>query len=188
MQRHCACSPWEDHPASRLRLADQFRELRVDAMIVESGEQALRALALGSFDVVLTDLDLPDMDQWTLASAIRERHAQLSVIAMTAHAGPRGEQRCVAAPIRALLPIPVSLRALERAFRVRVRSDYTGMPARTARAEWQLPFGRTSRPGGALHRTAAGLHDKWLGAFAQLWPALRRSRSPCSTHRRPARE
>lgn len=129
----------EDHPASRLLLADQFRELGADATIVESGKQALAALALGSFDVVLTDLGLPDMDGWALATAIRERHAQLPVVAMTAHAGPREEQRCAAASIRALLPKPISLRALERAFCVHVDSGHTGMHARTTRENFWPP-------------------------------------------------
>ncbi|AOI52688.1 hybrid sensor histidine kinase/response regulator [Burkholderia thailandensis] len=129
----------EDHPASRLLLADQFRELGVDATIVESGEQALGALVLGSFDMVLTDLDLPDMDGWALAAAIRERDAQLPIVAMTAHAGPREEQRCADAGIRTLLPKPVSLHALERAFRAHVHIGNTGLQARTMSVNPRLP-------------------------------------------------
>ena len=129
----------EDHLASRLLLADQFRELGADATIVESGEQALAALARGSFDVVLTDLGLPDMDGWTLASAIRERDAQLPVVAMTARAGPQEEQRCADAAIRVLLPKPVSLRVLERAFRAHVGSGYAHARGRAANDHPPLP-------------------------------------------------
>ncbi|WP_244114633.1 ATP-binding protein [Burkholderia cepacia] len=114
----------EDHPASRLLLADQFRELGADATIVESGGQALAALERGRFDVVLTDLGLPDMDGWTLAAAIRERDVQVRVVAMTAHVGPREEQRCAAVAIRVLLPKPVSLRALARALRAQGRVGF----------------------------------------------------------------
>ncbi|WP_081938606.1 ATP-binding protein [Burkholderia pyrrocinia] len=129
----------EDHPASRLLLADQFRELGVDATIVESGEQALAALARGGFDVVLTDVGLPDMDGWTLASAMHEHDAQLPVVAMTAHAAPQEEKRCADAAIRALLPKPVSLRTLERAFRMHVRGRYAGVQTRAANDHPQLP-------------------------------------------------
>ncbi|MGU7816550.1 ATP-binding protein [Burkholderia sp. AW49-1] len=111
----------EDHSASRLLLADQLRELGTEATIVESGGQALAALARGRFDVVLTDLGLPDMDGWRLAAAIRERDAQLPIVAMTAHAGPGDEKRCADVGMRALLPKPVLMRALARALRVQVR-------------------------------------------------------------------
>ncbi|WP_412530419.1 ATP-binding protein [Burkholderia lata] len=116
----------EDHPASRLLLADQFRELGADATIVERGEQALAALACGSFDIVLTDLGLPDMDGWTLAAAIRERDARLPVVATTAQIGPRDEQRSTGETVCALLPKPLSLHALEHTFRTHVRRGYPG--------------------------------------------------------------
>lgn len=104
----------EDHPASRLLLADQFGELGIDATIVENGEQALAALAGGHFDVVLTDLELPDMDGLTLAATIRGRGAHLPIVAMTAHAGAGEYRRCTAAGIFALLQKPLTLRALAR--------------------------------------------------------------------------
>ncbi|KVT59505.1 hybrid sensor histidine kinase/response regulator [Burkholderia ubonensis] len=105
----------EDHPASGLMLADQFRELGVDATIVANGEQALAAFDRNRFDFVLTDLGLPDMDGWMLADAIRERNAHVPIVAMTAHAGPDEQQRCAAAGVRALLAKPVTLTVLAQA-------------------------------------------------------------------------
>ncbi|WP_334042494.1 ATP-binding protein [Burkholderia ambifaria] len=129
----------EDHPASRLLLADQFHELGLDATIVESGEQALAAHSPGSFDVVLTDLGLPDMDGWTLAAALRERDATLPVIAMTAHAGPDEHTRCTAAGIGALLAKPVTLLALTQALHAHVRGHPVRDPIRVPRDAGQRP-------------------------------------------------
>ncbi|WP_230939354.1 response regulator [Burkholderia diffusa] len=89
--------------------------------------------------MVLTDLGLPDMDGWMLAAAIREHDEQLPVVAMTAHAGPREEQRCADAAIRALLPKPVSLSALEQALGAYVDSGYTGAHAGTAKESPRFP-------------------------------------------------
>ncbi|WP_321872691.1 ATP-binding protein [Burkholderia ubonensis] len=105
----------EDHPASGLLLADQFNEMGVDATIVERGDRALAELARGGFDIVLTDLGLPDMDGWALARAIHERQADLPVIAMTAHASPEDVRRCAEAGIASLLPKPLTLRTLWQA-------------------------------------------------------------------------
>ncbi len=129
----------EDHPASRLLLADQFRELGVDATIVESGEQALAALARGGFDVVLTDLGLPDMDGWTLAAMVHEHDERLPIVAMTAHVGPVEQKRCVDASIRALLPKPVSLRALARAFRAYVPGHHADVRAHVSADSPMVP-------------------------------------------------
>ncbi|KWI48532.1 hybrid sensor histidine kinase/response regulator [Burkholderia pseudomultivorans] len=120
----------EDHPASRLLLADQFRELGVDATIVESGEQALAALARGGFDVLLTDLGLPDMDGWTLAAMVHEHDERLPVIAMTAHVGVVEQERCADASIRAVLPKPVSLRTLACAFSNYAAGDFADVRGR----------------------------------------------------------
>ncbi|NTZ06314.1 response regulator [Burkholderia metallica] len=105
----------EDHPATRLMLADQFGELGVDATFAAGGGQALAEAGRGRFDVVLTDLGLPDMDGWTLAHAIRERHTGLPVVAMTAHASADDEARAIGAEVRTLLRKPVTLRVLRRA-------------------------------------------------------------------------
>ncbi|WP_258171999.1 hybrid sensor histidine kinase/response regulator [Burkholderia multivorans] len=119
--RVIACDPAlrmlivEDHPATRVLLADQCRELGVDAQLVENGADALAALAHRRFDVVLTDLGLPDMDGWTLADAIRKRDADIALLAMSAHVGADDEQRCAAAGVRALLRKPVLLGALSQA-------------------------------------------------------------------------
>ncbi|ARL38891.1 ATP-binding protein [Burkholderia pseudomallei] len=129
----------EDHPASRLLLADQFHELGLDATIVESGEQALAAHSPGNFDVVLTDLGLPDMDGWTLAATLRERDATLPVIAMTAHAGPDEHTRCTAAGIGALLAKPVTLLALTQALHAHVRGQPVRDPIRAPRDADQRP-------------------------------------------------
>ncbi|MDN7994204.1 ATP-binding protein [Burkholderia orbicola] len=105
----------EDHPATRLMLADQFGELGVDAAFAERGRQALVEAGRGRFDVVLTDLGLPDMDGWTLAHALREPDPELPIIAMTAHASADDEARAIRAGVRTLLRKPVTLRVLRRA-------------------------------------------------------------------------
>ncbi|MET1534160.1 hybrid sensor histidine kinase/response regulator [Burkholderia sola] len=106
----------EDHPATRMMLADQCGELGVDATFAERGAQALAQASRARFDVVLTDLGLPDMDGWTLAQSIREQDAGLPVVAMTAHASADDEARAIRAGIRMLLRKPVTLRVLRRAF------------------------------------------------------------------------
>ncbi|KWC16607.1 hybrid sensor histidine kinase/response regulator [Burkholderia ubonensis] len=151
----------EDHPASRLLLADQFGELGVDAMLVECGAQALDELGRGAFDIVLTDLGLPDMDGWALAQAVRAIDVDLSVVAMTAHASADDERRCVEAGIRALLPKPLTLRALRQTI---------GAHARGSRAMWRAD---TSRADSVSPDTVlAAMRKVTLTSFAAIDHAL----------------
>ncbi len=51
----------------------------------ENGREALAALARETFDLVLTDLQMPEMNGLELVSAVRAQHAYVPVILMTAH-------------------------------------------------------------------------------------------------------
>jgi two-component system chemotaxis sensor kinase CheA len=65
---------------------------------VENGEEALVRLAEDHFDLVVSDLEMPIMDGWTLASAIR-RHPRLQhlpLIALTTLSGDDAQSRSLA--------------------------------------------------------------------------------------------
>lgn len=76
-----------------------FRDLLVpvisaagyDVTAVESGSEALRLINLGvSFDAAITDIDMPDMNGYALAVALREneRFGARTIIAIDAYSGP----------------------------------------------------------------------------------------------------
>ena len=99
----------EDHPANRALLHDQLSVLGCHAEIVENGLLALRAFSEGEFDVVLTDLNMPVMDGYALASCLRDQHAMVPVIGMTAHATADEYQRSQESGIVDLLLKPLLL-------------------------------------------------------------------------------
>ena len=111
----------EDHPASRALLRDQLDELGYDADIVEDGRRALRAFNEESYDIVLTDLGMPELDGYTLAMCLREQHAGVPVIAMTAHATSEDKERCAQLQIADVVLKPLSLRALDAVLRHHTR-------------------------------------------------------------------
>ncbi len=58
--------------------------------VVENGQQALQALKMQRFDLVLMDLQMPEMDGFEATTAIREQERttaqHLPIVAMTARA------------------------------------------------------------------------------------------------------
>ncbi|EMN5128598.1 ATP-binding protein [Burkholderia contaminans] len=107
----------EDHPASRALLRDQLDALGHDATIVENGVEAMRAYFEHPFDVVLTDLSMPQLDGFALANFLREQGATVPVIAMTAHATDDDRRRCAQVGVAEVVLKPLSIDALETVLR-----------------------------------------------------------------------
>jgi PAS domain S-box-containing protein len=104
----------EDHPVNRQVLADMLALLGVDATLVVNGREALAALARVPFDVVLMDIQMPEMDGLTAIARLRERPewAALPVIAITAGVTETERTQVAAVGASDLLPKPVSLETL----------------------------------------------------------------------------
>lgn len=107
----------EDHPASRALLHDQLDALHYDATIVSNGVEALRAFFEHPYDVVLTDLGMPELDGFALANLLREQGAKVPVIAMTAHATDEDRRRCERAGAVEVVLKPLSIATLEAVLR-----------------------------------------------------------------------
>jgi signal transduction histidine kinase/CheY-like chemotaxis protein/streptogramin lyase len=76
-----------------------------------NGREALAALDTGEFDVVLMDIQMPEMDGFEATAAIRmkERAAgkHLPIIAMTAHAMNGDRERCIDAGMDGYIAKPI---------------------------------------------------------------------------------
>ncbi len=75
----------EDDRALREALADTLLLGGHDFSAVGSAEEALAKAAQESFNLVVSDVNMPGMDGHQLLSALRVRHPQLPVLLMTAH-------------------------------------------------------------------------------------------------------
>jgi PAS domain S-box-containing protein len=116
--RQCSILLAEDDRMSQLftrRLLEQ-RGHRVD--VAENGREALAKLSSCNFDLVLMDVEMPEMSGEEAVRAIREGRvqgvdAQIPVIALTAHALQGHREQFMHAGMTDYLAKPVSLQDLE---------------------------------------------------------------------------
>ena len=79
--------------------------------VVPNGGETLAALEQSAFDLLLLDVNMPEMDGFEVISVIREREKMsgkhLHVIALTALSGKRDRERCIEAGMDDFLAKPV---------------------------------------------------------------------------------
>ena len=75
----------DDSPIDRRLASSLLTKAGYTTSLAENGQAALAALATERADLVLTDLQMPEMDGLTLVDEVRKRHANVPVILMTAH-------------------------------------------------------------------------------------------------------
>jgi CheY-like chemotaxis protein len=81
--------------------------------IANNGKEALALLGEHSFDFVLMDVQMPEMDGFEATAAIREKEkstgGHIPIIAMTANAMQGDKERCLAAGMDAYASKPIRL-------------------------------------------------------------------------------
>ncbi len=107
----------EDHPASRALLRDRLGALHCDATLIANGVEAMRAYFAQPFDVVLTDLGMPELDGFALANFRREQGATVPVIATTAHTTEENRRRCAQVDAAEVVLKLLSINALDAVVR-----------------------------------------------------------------------
>jgi two-component system, sensor histidine kinase and response regulator len=101
----------EDNVVNQKLAVKMLENRGFEVTVASDGQEALNELARSSFEVVLMDVQMPNMDGLEATAAIREidkkTNAHTRIIAMTAHALQSSKDDCLAAGMDAYVSKPI---------------------------------------------------------------------------------
>ena len=119
------------------RLAERLLQKQGHQVTVTgNGREALQALQHESFDLVLMDIQMPELNGFQATAAIREQEketgAHIPIIAMTAHAMKGDDERCLAAGMDHYISKPVRAQELYQTIEAALSGKHEPEPAPAA--------------------------------------------------------
>jgi PAS domain S-box-containing protein len=166
----------EDHPINQHLVVALLTKRGHLVKVASNGRQAVDLFAQEPFDVVLMDVQMPEMNGFEATREIREREATLNVrtpiIAMTAYAMKGDRERCLAAGMDAYLSKPIKADELWRTLEnVISKSDSTSMDIGAVDSP---PVGNDMDFSALLARTDGDqeLAGELIEIFLEEWPQL----------------
>ncbi len=90
----------EDGPDNQRLIAFHLRKAGAEVEIADNGVIALQKLEMAEsagrpYNLLLTDMQMPEMDGYTLARTLRERGSDMPIVALTAHAMAEDKDKCL---------------------------------------------------------------------------------------------
>jgi two-component system, sensor histidine kinase and response regulator len=157
----------EDNATNQLVAVSLLERAGHTVETARNGKEALARLEQRCFDVVLMDIQMPEMDGFEATARIRECEQatgrRVPIVAMTAHAMKGDRERCLAAGMDGYISKPIQAAALYQTLAAFAPSDPVAEPTRPAPAPaFERDASDATDAGTTVRRahTAADLLDK----------------------------
>jgi len=115
----------EDNPVNQAVATRLLEKLGHSFALAQNGKEALSLLSMHPFDLLLIDIQMPEMDGLTATRRIREQEQStrihLPIVAMTAHAMNGDRELCLEAGMDGYISKPINLQRLEDAISGAIR-------------------------------------------------------------------
>ncbi|MDR3332462.1 MAG: response regulator [Synergistaceae bacterium] len=99
----------EDNEINQMIATELLQGVNVTVTVADNGLEALKAMDGGVFDLILMDIQMPEMDGMTATTKIRENptYSALPIIALTAHAMASDRDACIGCGMNDYLTKPI---------------------------------------------------------------------------------
>ncbi|MBS0170489.1 MAG: response regulator [Nitrospira sp.] len=170
----------EDNPVNREVACSMLELLGCTTAVAENGKEAVAAVENGSFDLILMDCHMPEMDGLTATETIRTHEGQrqhprhTTIVALTANALEGDRQRCLAAGMDDYLTKPFTMNQLKATLQRWLPDTSVHTPASPPAAQPPEPASLLNTQTPAAHARPAAEDHLDLHA----WQAFRTRQRP----------
>ena len=140
----------EDNAVNQTLMKALLRRAGHEPVVANNGIEAVKLFRSDSFDVILMDVQMPEMDGYEATYEILKLQAdcgqRVPIIALTAHASPADRNRCLAAGMDEYLAKPIRARSLYAMIdrltghHTTVNNDKPETKAAVSAIDWEAAF------------------------------------------------
>jgi CheY-like chemotaxis protein len=102
----------EDNPVNQHMAVKMLNNMGYEPEVAVNGLEVLEKIEAASFDLVLMDMQMPEMDGLEATRLLRQARHPVTIIAMTANAMPEDEAMCREAGMNDYLSKPIKVEDL----------------------------------------------------------------------------
>jgi signal transduction histidine kinase/DNA-binding response OmpR family regulator len=132
----------EDGPDNQVLISIYLKATGLDVRLAENGKVAVKMAKSEHFDVILMDMQMPELDGYGATSTLRDRGFKTPIIALTAHAMTGDREKCINAGCTDYLSKPVDRDQLVRLLQKylpRVDAPAAPIPTTVSKPEEAMP-------------------------------------------------
>ncbi len=107
----------EDVETNQVLAKALLNRLGLDVTLAADGNEAVQKACAQNFDLILMDIQMPEMDGYQATKALRKEGIKTPIIALTAHAMKGDDKKCIEAGCDDYMPKPLDRRLLEEKVR-----------------------------------------------------------------------
>ncbi|MFI5131618.1 MAG: response regulator [Chitinophagales bacterium] len=117
----------EDNVMNQMLIKHLLRSRGYKFDLVPNGAEAVEALKRQSYDLILMDIQMPEMDGYSATEQIRQAlRSSVPIIAMTAHAMSGNKEKCIKAGMNDFITKPLDADALFDMMQRHLKQDLSG--------------------------------------------------------------
>ena len=170
----------EDGRDNQRLISAHLRDAGAEVVIAENGRVALELASSQAFDLILMDMQMPELDGYSAATELRRTGSTVPIIALTAHAMAEDRARAIASGCTDYLTKPIDKGHLLQTIYQHLHSTRQGAtPAAPSKAAESARFEIPHETAGArcssdVVRSSLASHSKMkkiLGEFVEGLPA-----------------
>lgn len=105
----------EDETSTRELMLDVLNIFFNDITLASDGEKALELYYNNSFDLIITDLEMPNISGIKFIEEIREKNINIPIIVLTGHTDPEYLMSCANMSTQAYIVKPIELKRIKEA-------------------------------------------------------------------------